>query len=204
MRQAALTGILARRALATIAAHAELLGMLDRAIGDGDHGANMLRGFGAVAEAADTLAAHALPRALQEAGHLLVMKTGGASGPLYGALLDRMGKSAPAAGPRSIGDLAKMLGSGIEAVKIRGRADAGAKTMLDVLIPVQAALACGGGAGDARAAADAGLEATRAMRARRGRAAFLGPRSVGHLDPGACSAAKLVHMVCDVVEEVHA
>ncbi|MEM9049426.1 MAG: dihydroxyacetone kinase subunit DhaL [Pseudomonadota bacterium] len=196
-----LPGELARRALAAIADHADRLSALDRAIGDGDHGANMLRGFGAVAGAADRLAAQALPEALQAAGHLLVMKTGGASGPLYGSLLDCMGKAAPAVGPRSGVDLAQMLDAGIDAIKLRGRSDAGAKTMLDVLIPVQMALASGGAIRAARDAADTGLEATRAMRAKRGRAAFLGARSVGHLDPGACSAAVLVHMVCDLLEE---
>jgi dihydroxyacetone kinase-like protein len=74
------------------------------------------------------------------------------------------------------------------------------KTMLDVLVPAQAALAAGGDADAVRAAADAGLEATRAMRATKGRAAFLGERSVGHLDPGARSSALLIHATCDVLE----
>jgi dihydroxyacetone kinase-like protein len=109
-----------------------------------------------------------------------------------------MGKAA-AERPADAAAAAEMLAAGIEAVKARGKSDAGAKTMLDVLVPVQAALAEGGIAA-ARAAADEGLEATRPMRATKGRAAFLGERSVGHLDPGARSSALLVHTVCDVVE----
>jgi dihydroxyacetone kinase-like protein len=132
-----------------------------------------------------------LGAALQKAGMILVMKVGGASGPLYGSLLIGMGKAAP--------EPAAMLTAGVEAVKARGRSDAGMKTMLDVLVPVEAALAAGELAG-LRTSADRGLEATREMRATKGRAAFLGERSVGHLDPGARSAALLVHAVCDVLE----
>ena len=93
-----------------------------------------------------------------------------------------------------------MLDAGIAAVKARGKSDAGAKTMLDVLVPVQAALAAGAGPAQIRETADAALAATRDMRATKGRAAFLGERSVGHLDPGARSSALLIHAVCDVLE----
>jgi dihydroxyacetone kinase-like protein len=93
-----------------------------------------------------------------------------------------------------------MFAAGIDAVRARGKADAGAKTMLDVLIPANAALADAGTAEAVRIAAEAGLAATREMRATKGRAAFLGERSVGHLDPGARSSALLVGMICDVLE----
>jgi dihydroxyacetone kinase-like protein len=198
MTDAELIRGLAARAKAAIDAHSAELTALDRAIGDGDHGLNMVRGFEAVAASADELAGLGFGAALQKAGMTLVMKVGGASGPLYGSGLMAMGKAA-AERPADAAAAAEMLAAGIEAGKARGKSDAGAKTMLDVLVPVQAALAEGGIAA-ARAAADEGLEATRPMRATKGRAAFLGERSVGHLDPGARSSALLVHTVCDVVE----
>ena len=193
------------RTAATIAAHAEELTTLDQAIGDGDHGVNMKRGFDAVAAAAEEIAALPLAGALQKAGMTLVMTVGGASGPLYGSLLMGMGK---AAGQDGGADAAAMLAAGVEAVKKRGKSEAGEKTMLDVLVPVAAALAAAEGAAAegaptaaARAAADQGLAATRDMLATKGRASFLGERSIGHLDPGARSSALLVHAVCDVIED---
>jgi dihydroxyacetone kinase-like protein len=199
-----MTGVPIRRlveaAETAIAAHAEELTALDQAIGDGDHGLNMLRGFKAVRDAAEEIAGLPFGKALQKAGMTLVMKVGGASGPLYGSLLMAMGKAGEEA-PGDVARLAEVVGAGVEAVKARGKSDVGAKTMLDVLAPVQAALAGGAGIAAVRAAADAGLAATEAMRATKGRAAFLGERSVGHLDPGARSSALLVHAVCDVLEE---
>lgn len=185
---------------ATIAAHAEELTALDQAIGDGDHGLNMQRGFRAMDEAAEEIAGLPFGKALQKAGMTLVMKVGGASGPLYGSLLMAMGKAQEAA-PADRAALAAAFAAGVEAVMARGKSDVGAKTMLDVLAPVQAALADGGDLGAVRAAADRGLAATRDMQATKGRASFLGARSVGHLDPGARSSALLVHAVCDVLEE---
>ncbi|HEU0220760.1 MAG TPA: dihydroxyacetone kinase subunit DhaL [Paracoccaceae bacterium] len=199
MTQGELIRTLVSRAWAAISAHAEELTRLDQAIGDGDHGLNMARGFSAVAEAAESLAALPFGEALRKAGMTLVLKIGGASGPLYGSLLMDMGKVAQAV-PNSPAEVARLLAAGVQAVKARGKSDAGAKTMLDVLIPVLATLEAGGGAAEARQAADAGLEATRPMRATKGRAAFLGERSIGHLDPGARSAALLVHVACDIAE----
>jgi dihydroxyacetone kinase-like protein len=186
----------------TIAAHRDELSELDRAIGDGDHGHNMARGFGAIAEAADEIAALPFGKALQKAGMTLVMKVGGASGPLYGSALMAMGKAGDAP-PATVADAAATLEAGVAAVKQRGKSDVGAKTMLDVLAPVAEALAAGppDPLAAARAAADEGLAATRDMRATKGRAAFLGERSIGHLDPGARSSALLVHAVCDVLEK---
>ena len=187
--------------VATILAHTDELTTLDQAVGDGDHGLNMKRGFSAVAEAADEIAALALGPALQKMGMTLVMKVGGASGPLYGSLLISIGKAMPAEAS-SREDFVASFAEGIEAVKRRGRSDRGEKTMLDVLLPVLEAIE--GAEGDvlnaARAAADAGLEATREMQATKGRASFLGERSIGHLDPGARSSVLLVHAVCDVLE----
>jgi dihydroxyacetone kinase-like protein len=199
MTDAELIRALATRLAQAIAAHADELTTLDQAIGDGDHGLNMVRGFAAIAAAADELAGLAFGPALEKAGLTLVMKVGGASGPLYGSALIAMGK-AQAARPADAGEAAAMLAAGIAAVRARGKSDTGMKTMLDALVPAQAALARDGTPAAARAGADAGLESTRAMRATKGRAAFLGERSVGHLDPGARSAALLVHATCDVLE----
>jgi phosphoenolpyruvate---glycerone phosphotransferase subunit DhaL len=190
----------------TIREHADELTALDQAIGDGDHGVNMRRGFDAIAAARDELAQLPLGQALHKAGMALVMKVGGASGPLYGSLLMAMGKAAPEVpdGPQTVAD---MLAEGIEAVKKRGRSEAGQKTMLDVLVPALEALRAGAkdGQGPAaliarvRAAADEGLAATRDMKATRGRASYLGERSIGHLDPGARSSALLIAAVCNVL-----
>ncbi len=184
---------------AAVAEHSEELTALDRPIGDGDHGHNMARGFAAVAAAADEIAALPFGQALHKAGVTLVMKVGGASGPLYGSLLMAMGDAARER-PATVAEAAAMLAAGINAVKMRGKSDAGAKTMLDVLIPVQQALAAGGGIAGIRATADRSVEATRDMLATKGRAAFLGERSIGHIDPGARSSALLIHAVCDVLE----
>jgi len=184
---------------ALMAAHAEELTALDQAIGDGDHGLNMTRGFDAILAAADEIAAMPFGAALQKAGMTLVMNVGGASGPLYGSLLMGMGK-ASAEAPRDGAGVAAMFGEGIEAVKKRGKSEAGAKTMLDVLVPVHAVIANGGGIAEVRATAEESLAATKDMLATKGRAAFLGERSIGHLDPGARSSALLINAVCDVLE----
>jgi phosphoenolpyruvate---glycerone phosphotransferase subunit DhaL len=189
---------LIERAAAVIAEHADELTRLDQAIGDGDHGINMKRGFEAIATDKETIAALAPGDALQKAGMTLVMKVGGASGPLYGSLLMGMAKAAKAEEP-----LPAQLAAGIAMVMQRGKADVGAKTMLDVLVPVRDALRNAppdGQIAAVRAAADAGREATRDMLATRGRASFLGERSRGHYDPGATSSQLLIHAVCDVLE----
>jgi len=190
-----------------IAANAELLTALDAAIGDGDHGHNMKRGFAAMVEQRDAIAAQPYGKALHQAGMALVMKVGGASGPLYGSLLMGMGKAAEADPPAGPAGVAAMLRAGVDAVAKRGKAQPGEKTMLDVLIPVADALEAAAAASAApaeaaaraRAAADAGLAATEPMRATKGRASFLGERSVGHLDPGAKSSCLLVQAACDVL-----
>jgi phosphoenolpyruvate---glycerone phosphotransferase subunit DhaL len=188
-------------AVGAIAKHAELLGELDRAIGDGDHGVNMLRGFSAVAAQRGALVALPIPAALEAMGKLLVMNVGGASGPLYGSLLMAMGR----AGARDGASVATMIDEGVAAVKKRGKSERGEKTMLDVLVPVQLAWArCQEERAGAaltlervRRAAHEGLEATRPLQATKGRASFLRERSVGHLDPGAYSSFLLVNAACN-------
>ncbi len=181
-----------------IAAEPELT-QLDSAIGDADHGLNMKRGFEAILADKDRLAALSLPEALKAAGMMLVMKVGGASGPLYGTLLMGLGKALPA--EPSYADLCDAFSSAIEAVKARGKSDFGAKTMLDVLGPVRAALTeTPPDFAAIRALAAASAEATIPMQAKRGRASFLGERSIGHMDPGARSSQILITALCDVLE----
>jgi len=177
----------------TIIDHADELTALDSAIGDGDHGANMRRGFEAVLAELDTLAAKPLPEALKALGTQLVMKVGGASGPLYGTLFMSLGKSLPERLDRE--GVAQALDAAITAVKARGKAETGQKTMLDVLVPVQQALASGAGPAAVAARANEAADATVPMKATRGRASFLGDRSIGHMDPGARSSALIVGAV---------
>ena len=173
---------------------------LDRAIGDGDHGANMRRGFEAVLAAVDELSAKNLGESLKGVGTTLVMKVGGASGPLYGTLFMSLGKTLE--DEVTCERVADAFAAAIEAVKARGKSDVGQKTMLDVLFPVLAVLREGGTElpGRLKAVAKAAAEETIPMRAIRGRASFLGERSVGHMDPGARSSALIVDAVADVME----
>src|SRR5947208_1986174 len=139
---------LVRALAAAMIEHAEELTSLDQAIGDGDHGLNMKRGFEAVLATLPGLADKALPEMLKAIGMTLVMKVGGASGPLVGTFFMELGKSLPEQPARA--DLVAAAGKAIDAVKARGRSEAGQKTLLDVLVPVQAVFA---GGGDARAIA---------------------------------------------------
>lgn len=188
---------------AAIDEHASHLTALDQAIGDGDHGINMQRGFKAVAEARDELAGLAIGEALQKVGTTLVMKVGGASGPLYGSFLMSFGKTLPASPNRT--ELIMALSAGIEAIKKRGRSNRGEKTLLDVLIPVHETLVECANTPDGETlervqdSAEDALAATVPMRATKGRASFLGERSVGHEDPGAASSCLLIRRVCDTL-----
>jgi dihydroxyacetone kinase-like protein len=179
------------RALAgSVIEHADELTSLDQAIGDGDHGLNMKRGFEAVLATLPGLADKSLPDMLKAIGMTLVMKVGGASGPLVGTFFMELGKALPEQPSRA--DLVAATEKAIEAVKARGRSEAGQKTLLDVLVPVHAVLA---GGGDAKAIAAEALQAadrTTPMQAIRGRASFLGERSIGHMDPGSRSASLLI------------
>jgi len=181
--------------------HADELTTLDQAIGDGDHGLNMKRGATAILERLDDLAAKALPDALKAAGQTLVMKVGGASGPLYGTLLMTLGKELPNAPNQD--DLVGAMGAAIEAVKKIGRSDVGQKTMLDVLGPVHEELARGDPEliDRVRRRSSTAADATVPMKAIKGRASFLGERSIGHMDPGARSASLMIAAVCGVMEE---
>ena len=180
-----------------VIAHTQELTDLDRAIGDGDHGLNMKRGFEAVLAEGDAIAAKPLGEALKAAGMQLVMKVGGASGPLYGTLLMAMGKQLPV-GEIDRAALNAAFAAAVDAVMARGKSQPGQKTMLDVLAPVRDAMTAG--RDDLAVVADAAAAATAPMQAVRGRASFLGERSIGHIDPGARSSALMVGAVMGVVE----
>ena len=202
---AATTAAWIRRAADLIAADADRLTRLDAAIGDGDHGHNLDRGFTAAVAA---LPEDATPgRILIAAGRALVSKTGGASGPLYGTALRRAGKTFGDAADIDAATLGAALRAALDGVRDLGQAAEGDKTMVDALAPAvtayQTALADGAdlpacARAAARAAAD-GAEATVPMEARKGRASYLGPRSVGHLDPGAASTAVLLQALADTL-----
>ncbi|MDW6025252.1 dihydroxyacetone kinase subunit DhaL [Mesorhizobium sp. BAC0120] len=179
-----------------IAAHADELTDLDRAIGDGDHGLNMKRGFEAVrADAA--IAEKPLPDALKAVGTKLVMTVGGASGPLYGTLFLALGKELPAEPDRA--SFAAALTKAVDAVAARGKSEQGQKTMLDVLYPVALAFAADRSMAEIVTIAEESAVATKPIKATRGRASFLGDRSIGHVDPGARSSALIVRAVAEVI-----
>ncbi len=183
-----------------VAANRDLLTQLDAAIGDADHGANLDRGLTAVVAALDGVADATPGVLLKTTGMTLVSNVGGASGPLYGTLFLRMSASAADAEGLDPAGFAAALRAGLEGVVARGKAQADDKTMYDALAPACDALdaALEGGAdlatalAAASAAADEGRDATTPMLARKGRASYLGERSVGHQDPGATSTALLV------------
>jgi phosphoenolpyruvate---glycerone phosphotransferase subunit DhaL len=178
---------------AAVAAHADELTALDSAIGDGDHGTNMKRGFEAVAADADAISRK--PEALTQIGTKLVMTIGGASGPLYGTLFLTLGKEL-ASRPD---DYAGAFRRAVDAVAARGKSEQGQKTMLDVLYPVAWAVQEGMSKTAILAVAVREVEATRDRRAVRGRASFLGDRSIGHIDPGARSSALIVEAVAETL-----
>lgn len=194
-----------RRWLAAVAVsvdrEADRLTELDSAIGDADHGSNLKRGFTAVAAVLEKEPPATPGAVLMLAGRQLVSTVGGASGPLYGTLLRRTGKALGDDAEVTPGQLAEALRTGVAAVAQLGGAKAGDKTMLDALEPAVAAL------GDstesfaaAREAAERGASDTVPLQARKGRASYLGERSIGHQDPGATSSALLLAALADTAE----
>ena len=183
-----------------VAENKELLTDLDAAIGDGDHGTNMDRGMRAVVDALDDTTPAAASALLNKVGITLVSTVGGASGPLFGTFFLRAGASLGDTSDISLAQLTSAFRAGLEGIVARGRAEAGDKTMYDALAPAVNALdsAVSEGMDKAEAlklalvAAESGRDATTPMLARKGRASYLGERSVGHQDPGATTVALLV------------
>ncbi|MEO9322805.1 dihydroxyacetone kinase subunit DhaL [Nocardioides sp. C4-1] len=179
--------------------HGDHLTELDSAIGDADHGSNLVRGTDAVMAALDpppdTVAALG-----KKTGMTLVTSVGGASGPLYGTFFLRAGAAAGDVTELDAAALGTVLRAGVDGIRSRGKAELGDKTMYDALGPAvdtyDAAVAAGDdiatAARAAAAAAAEGRDATEPMEARKGRASYLGERSVGHVDPGSASATMLL------------
>jgi dihydroxyacetone kinase-like protein len=184
-------------AAASLRAEREYLTQLDAAIGDADHGTNMDRGFTAVVEKLEGVEDAPPGKLLTTAGSTLVSTVGGASGPLWGTALRRAGRSLGDAEEFDGTDLAAALDAALEGVVELGAAQEGEKTMVDALAPAVRALReeLGGGGtltsglAAARTAAEEGARATVPLQASKGRASYLGERSIGHQDPGATSTA---------------
>jgi phosphoenolpyruvate---glycerone phosphotransferase subunit DhaL len=196
-----------RATAAVIDENAAALTKLDQAIGDGDHGINMNRGFKAVLERLPSAPEGDLGGLFKTVSVALIGKVGGASGPLYGSFFLAMSKDLGSVGEVDDAGLAKALRAGYDAVVSRGKAQLEDKTMLDALHPALEALdqavAAGKPLGEAldatAAAAQKGVEATVPMIARKGRASYLGERSRDHQDPGATSSHLMLKALADVV-----
>jgi dihydroxyacetone kinase-like protein len=175
---------------------------LDTAIGDGDHGTNMDRGMRKAVEKLDASEGNDIGALLKTVGMALVSSVGGAAGPLYGTLFLQMGTASAGREELDLAGWTEALETGVKGVQARGKAELGDKTMIDALDPAVEALRAaadeGADLGDAlRRSADAaaeGMRATTPLEARRGRASYLGPRSVGHQDPGATSSQLLLEV----------
>lgn len=198
------------RASAAVDAQADWLTELDAAIGDADHGANMRRGMRAAVEAARSVAPaadDAVPSVLKKVAMALISKVGGTSGPLYGTFFLRMSTACAQVPELDLTALTTAVRAGVDGIQARGHAVAGEKTMLDAWLPATASLEesveassdLPGAVARAAAAALKGRDATEAMVATKGRASYLGPRSAGHLDPGAASTAIILQALADTV-----
>jgi phosphoenolpyruvate---glycerone phosphotransferase subunit DhaL len=193
--------------------HATRLTELDAAIGDGDHGINLQRGFAAIGErlgtgqAAEQLAASG-GELFAMAGRTLVSTVGGAAGPLYGTFFLQLAEELDGADTLHPEPFGRALEASVSAVGRRGRSTTGEKTMLDALVPgAQAWIATVDGSFLARAsaaarAADAGRAATAPLVATKGRASYLGERSRGHVDPGAASSALLLEALAEAIAQM--
>lgn len=198
--------VVMREAAKTLDDHRDELNRLDREIGDGDHGENMSRGFGALVAALERDAPDSPGGVLKLVATTLISKVGGAAGPLYGTAFLRAATAVKDLGELDADLVARALRAALDGVVARGKAERGDKTMVDALLPaVEAAEAAAGQgedvAGVLSAAAEAaaeGADSTVLVLARKGRASYLGERSIGHLDPGARSTALLLRTFADV------
>ena len=195
--------------IAAIEENAQFLTDLDAAIGDNDHGINMARGFKKVDADLPGLEGKDIGAILKKVGMDLVSTVGGSSGPLYGTAFMKAGAKAAGKNEISLDDFIVMMDEAIGGVQLRGKAVKGEKTMLDAMIPAQEAMkAAAAGGADAAAvlqagvkAAEEGVEYTKTIIATKGRASYLGERSIGHQDPGATSATFTMQMIRDFIRE---
>ena len=182
---------------------------LDSPIGDADHGINMDRGFMAVLPKLDTVEGQDTGAILKLVASTLISTVGGASGPLYGTAFLRAGVALTGKQSVSLDDCVTAMGAAVQGVRDRGKATTGEKTMLDALVPAQEALASAARDGlDLReafalaaTAAEEGAKATIPMLATKGRASYLGERSIGHQDAGATSSALILRALADTLAE---
>lgn len=189
--------------IAAIEENAQFLTDLDAAIGDNDHGINMARGFKKVDADLPGLAGKDIGAILKKVGMDLVSTVGGSSGPLYGTAFMKAGAKAAGKNEISLDDFIVMMDEAIGGVQLRGKAVKGEKTMLDAMIPAQEAMkAAAVGGADAAAvlqagvkAAEEGVEYTKTIIATKGRASYLGERSIGHQDPGATSFTVILQAI---------
>lgn len=187
----------------------DFLTELDNVIGDGDHGINMARGFKAVDEKINSLETDDIGAILKTTGMTLVSTVGGASGPLYGTAFMKSGMTMGQKTQMSLDDFLSCLDASIEGVKMRGKSVQGEKTMLDAMIPALDAMKAAKEQGaDAvtvlqkgTEAAKQGVEYTKTIIATKGRASYLGERSIGHQDPGATSFTCMLETVFDYIAQ---
>ena len=196
---------------ADIAEQRDYLVDLDRAIGDGDHGENMDRGFKAAVEALEQAQPGSVAEVLKTVAKTLMSTVGGAAGPLYGTAFLRASKAA-GDGDLDGAGVAAVIAGALDGIQARGKATTGEKTMVDAWTPaLEAARAAAESGSDpaavleaAATAAEAGAAATEPMRATKGRASYLGERSIGHLDPGAVSTSLILRAAVRAAGEVGA
>lgn len=197
---------LIRAAASAIREHADEITALDQATGDGDHVINLQRGLAALETQLEALSGLDGASALQKIGMSLLSSVGGASGSLYGTLFIAMSKAMKDQAMNQA-NLAEAFAQGVEAMKARGKADRGEKTMLDVLIPVadvlksaaEQALPLPQTLDEVKRAAEAGMESTRSMLATKGRASFLGERAIGYIDAGARSSQLMISAIAEAL-----
>jgi dihydroxyacetone kinase-like protein len=198
-----------RAAAGELASKRDFLTQLDAAIGDADHGINMDRGFGAAVIDLDAATDLSPGELLARVGTTLVYRVGGAAGPLYGSMFREAGAGLSQAETFDAEMLLKALRSGLDAIQRLGAAEVGDKTIVDAYLPALQALerdlragaSLPAAARKAAAAAHEGARETVPMQARKGRASYLGARSIGHQDPGATSTALLFAALASVVNE---
>ena len=190
---------------AAVEREAQFLTDLDNAIGDGDHGINLSRGFKKVEEELPAVAEKDIGAILKKVGMTLVSTVGGASGPLYGTAFMKAGDAVKDHESVSADDFIAVLEAGIGGVQLRGKAEKGEKTMLDAMLPALDAMKAAGTT-DAKAmfeagvkAAKEGVEYTKTIIATKGRASYLGERSIGHQDPGATSFTVMLETIAEAL-----
>ena len=196
-----------RKMAAKMEEQKEYLTELDRPIGDNDHGINMARGFAEVEKELPALEGKDIGGILQKTGMILLSKVGGSAGPLYGSAFMKAGMGLAGRTEASLEDFLKAMDTAVEAIMHRGKSTAGEKTMLDAMIPARDAMRAAFDAGSSAKAVLAegvqaawqGAEHTKDLVATKGRASYVGERSLGHQDPGATSFSYLLGVIKDCV-----